>query len=209
MKKYISVWTVLVLAAIGLVVLAEFLSPAAYKTLLNEGGWVETASWIAYFTAAFFVLLKVFQKPNRWSMLAGVLLLGMRELDFDKRFTTMGIFKSRFYSSAAVPMGEKLMAALVTAAILAALFFLVKNHLKPFFSRVMKLQGASLSVLLAGGLLVFAKSIDGLSRKLEPFGIEPSDAVNRIAGSVEECFELTAALFVIIAAVGALRYRSK
>lgn len=209
MKTYLSIWTSLLLLAIGMVVFSEFLNPEAQAKLMKEGGLIETASWISYFVAAFFVLLKMFKSPNRWSMLVGVMLLGMRELDFDKRFTAMGIFKSRFYSSADVPVGEKLIGVLVTAAIVVTLFFLVKNHLKPFISRVMNREGASLSFFFAGGLMVFAKSIDGLSRKLEPLGIEPTDATNRIVESVEESFELTAALLVVVAAAGALRHRSK
>ncbi|MDZ8118983.1 hypothetical protein [Pontiella agarivorans] len=209
MKSYLYIWIGLLAGAVGAVILSELVGSGIHGKMMNEGGWVETASWISYFVAAFFIFLKMLRSPNRWSMLAGTMLLGMRELDFDKRFTTMGIFKSRFYSSSDVPILEKLIALVITAVIIAALFVLVKNHLKPFIQKVKARSGASCTVLLAGGLLFFAKSIDGLSRKLEPFGIEPSDAVNRIAGSVEECFELTGALLVVVAAVGAYLHRSK
>lgn len=209
MKSYLHIWIELLVGAVAAVIFSELVSPEIHGKMMNEGGWVETASWVAYFVAAFFILLKTLRSPSRWSMLVCTMLLGMRELDFDKRFTTMGIFKSRFYSSSEVPISEKLIALVITAAIVTALFFLVKDHLKPFIQKVKARSGASCTVLLAGGLLVFAKSIDGLSRKLEPFGIEPSDAVNRIAGSVEECFELTGALLVIVAAVGAYVHRSK
>lgn len=209
MKSYLPIWIVLFVGAIVAVIVSESLSADVQKAMLQEGGWVETASWVAYFVAAPFVLLQMLRWPTRWSMLICTMLLGMRELDFDKRFTTMGIFKSRFYGSEDVPLGEKLIAALITAAIVVTLIFLVKDHLLPFIKRLGKREGASWSVFLAGGVMVFAKSIDGLSRKLEPFGIEPSDAVNRIAGSVEECFELSAALLIVVGAVGALLHRSK
>lgn len=209
MKTYLPIWIALLIGAVAAVFVSESVSPDVRSTMMEEGGWIETASWISYFVAAAFVLIQLMRFPNRWSMLVCTMLLGMRELDFDKRFTTMGIFKSRFYSSAEVPIGEKLIALLVTAAIVVALFFLVKHHLKPFFKRVKARSGASCSVFLAGGLMVFAKSIDGLSRKLEPFGIEPSDATNRIVGSVEESFELAAALLIVVGAVGALVRRAK
>lgn len=209
MKKYLPIWIVLFVGALVTVVVSENVSPELQSAILKEGGWVETASWVSYFVAAAFILIQILRWPTRWSMLICTMLLGMRELDFDKRFTTMGIFKSRFYGSEEVPLGEKLIAALITAAIVVTLIFLVKDHLLPFIKRITKGEGPSWSILLAGGLMVFAKSIDGLSRKLEPFGIEPSDAVNRIAGSVEECFELSAALLIIVGAVGALLHRSK
>lgn len=209
MKSYLPIWIVLFAGAIITVIVSEFISPATANALLKEGGWIETASWISYFVAAALILVLMLRFPNRWCLAVATMLLGMRELDFDKRFTTMGIFKSRFYGSEEVPLGEKLIAALITAAIVVTLFFVIKEHLLPFIKRIGKREGASWSVLLAGGLLVFAKSIDGLSRKLEPFGIEPSDAVNRIAGSVEECFELSAALLIVVGAAGALRQRSK
>ncbi|MDF7806913.1 hypothetical protein P4E94_05640 [Pontiellaceae bacterium B12219] len=210
MKTYSIIWGLLFIGTILLVVASELVSPGMHATMMSEGGWVETASWVSYFVAAFFVALQVRRWPVRWSMLVLTLVLGMRELDFDKRFTTMGIFKSRFYSSSDVPIPEKIIALIISACIVAALFFLIKNHLKPFIERLKRFEGPSLCFLFSGGLLVFAKSIDGLSRKLEPFGIVPSDATNRIAGSVEESFELAAALLIVAAAVGALNnYRSK
>ncbi|MDF7800231.1 hypothetical protein P4C99_12200 [Pontiellaceae bacterium B1224] len=210
MKTYSIIWGFLLIGAISLVVVSEMVSPGMHGKIMNEGGWIETASWISYFVAAFFVALQLRRMPVRWSMFVMTLLLGLRELDCDKRFTTMGIFKSRFYSSSEVPISEKLIGIVITAGILVTLFFLIKNHFKPFLARLKRLEGPSLSFFFSGGLLVFAKSIDGLSRKLEPFGIEPSDATNRIAGSVEECFELAAAILIIVAAAGALKsYRSK
>jgi hypothetical protein len=210
MKTYSIIWVLLFVGSVLLVVASEMVSPGMQSTMMNEGGWVETASWIAYFVAAFFVALQVLRWPVRWSMLVLTLVLGLRELDFDKRFTTMGIFKSRFYPSPDVPLSEKLIALVITACIVVSLFFLIKNHLKPFIERLKRREGPSLCFLFSGGLLVFAKSIDGLSRKLEPIGIVPSDATNRIAASVEESFELAAALLIVVAAIGALKnYRSK
>ncbi|MEI6892314.1 MAG: hypothetical protein V5783_09095 [Pontiella sp.] len=209
MKTYLTVWTLVLLIATGLVIISEFVSADVRPLMMAEGGWVEDASWMAYFLAAFLVLLTTFRHPTRWCMIVGVMLFGLRELDCDKRFTTMGMFKSRYYFSSEVPVGEKIIAGLVTAAIVAVLFYLVKFHLKPFFRRVMKREGASLSFFFAGGLMVFTKTIDGFSRKLEPFGIVPSDAIKQLVESVEECFELAAAVFVLVAAMGALRHRSK
>lgn len=209
MKKYFVIWGLLLAVLVVMVFVSEMVSPEVRIKLVKEGGLVENTSWIAYFVAAVFVLLQTRRWPVRWSMLVCTLLLGMRELDLDKEFTTMGIFKSRFYSSTDVPVVEKLIAGVITIAIVATLFFLIKNHLKPFLIRLKNREGASLSFLFAGGMLVFAKSIDGFSRKLEPFSIESSAATNRVMESIEESFEMCAALLIVVAAVGALRQRSK
>jgi len=76
---------------------------------LSEGGVVESLSALGYFVCAALMLLMggwhYVKKYHYVFML--VMLFGMRELDFDKRFTTMGIFKSKFYASSDVPMIEK------------------------------------------------------------------------------------------------------
>ena len=57
--------------------------------------------------------------------------------------------------------------------------------------------------LIAAAVLVYAvaKSLDGLARKLAPWGIEVAGWVNDIAGQSEEILELAAAV-MILQAVG-------
>lgn len=209
MKSYSFIWGLLLSVSVATVLVSEMVHPEVHVKLLNEGGWIESASWVSYFIAAGFLLIQTIRWPSRWSMLVITMVLGMRELDFDKRFTTMGVFKSRFYFSDQVPVIEKLIAGVITAALVAVLVLLVKAHLKPFIEKVKNREGASLSVLFSCGLMAVTKSIDGLSRKLEPFGIEPSAAANRVVGAIEETFELTAAVLLILASAMALRQRSK
>jgi hypothetical protein len=40
-------------------------------------------------------------------------------------------------------------------------FSLIKEHLRPFIKRIGKREGTPWSVLLAGGLMVFTKSVAG------------------------------------------------
>jgi hypothetical protein len=210
MKIYYTIWSLLLLGSIGGVIMTTGIDAETEKVLLKEGGLIETASWIAYLVAAGLLLIQMLiRMPGRWSMLVLTLCLAARELDFDKRFTTMGIFKTRFYSSAEVPIAEKLLGVAITAALLVTLFFLIKKHFMPFLRQLRERRGPSLSFLFAGALMVFTKSIDGLSRKLEPFGIEPTEAVNKLAGHIEEIFELAASILVVVAVTGAFGQRSK
>jgi hypothetical protein len=100
MKTYLPIWMVLLAGAIAAVFISELVSPATQRTMMQEGGWIETASWLSYFVAAAFVLIRMTRWPVRWNMAVVTLLPGVRELDFDRRFTTMDIFKSRLYFSA-------------------------------------------------------------------------------------------------------------
>jgi hypothetical protein len=210
MTGYLIIYGILLAITVGLIVVSGLADEETARTLLAEGGPVETASVVAYVGAAVMMLIQALKgKPARWCLMVLTLCLAFRELDFDKRFTVIGIFKGRFYFSPDVPVHQKLIAALVTAGILTALYFLIRQHLKAFTQDVLERKGSPLSVFFAGGLMVFAKSIDGLSRKLEPFGIEPTEAVNHFAGSVEEIFEFTAAALIFVAAAGAFNYRSK
>ena len=124
---------------------------------------------------------------------------GLRELDFDKRFTTMGIFKSRFYLSNEVMIGEKMVAVLISALFLVCLFFLLKNFARSFAEGIKARQGQSLTVLIALVFMVSSKSIDGLGRKLKPAGIVVSQSVSSLAGVIEESMELMIPLLFIVA----------
>ena len=47
-----------------------------------------------------------------------ITFFGCRELDFDKRFTAVGVLKSRFYLSTDIPVFEKLIGLIVIALII-------------------------------------------------------------------------------------------
>jgi hypothetical protein len=203
---FIKVWVLLLLGTIALVVTTEQASPEFRESLLTEGGPVEMLSAIAYFLAAALLLVQaIMNMPARWVLFALTLCFGLRELDFDKRFTTMGIFKLRFFSSAEVLWPEKLLGVVVVAAFLTLIYLLIKNYARPFWKKIKQGNGIALSVLFSGGALVVAKTIDGIARKLKPFGIESSDDLKRISSGIEESLELTAALLILILVVVAFR----
>ena len=98
-----------------------------YPLWIEEGGVIETLSVFGYFLCVLLILLKgkwaYIKKYNYFLIL--IILFGLRELDFDKRFTTMGILKSKFYLSNSVPVTEKLIGLLVIAILLYIFFLLL------------------------------------------------------------------------------------
>jgi hypothetical protein len=205
-KFFAGVWGVLLIGGVALVVASEWVDPETKRVMFEEGAIIESASAIGYFVSAFFLFIQIIKRrPACWSPVLLVLFFGMRELDFDKRFSTMGIFKSRFYSSSEVPVPEKIIGFLITFALLVCAYFLIKNYFRPFVAGIKRGSGIALSVLFFGGALAFSKTIDGIARKLEVFGIETTEVVERLSGSIEEVLELAASLLLIAVVVAFYR----
>jgi hypothetical protein len=170
-----------------------------YPLWINEGGIIETLSVVGYFLCAVFILLK-----GGWSYIKQyyyffilIILFGLRELDFDKRFTTMGIFKSKFYVSSSVPVTEKFMGLLAIAVLLYIIVSIVKNHSHGFFSKIKKLSSVHVGVLITFLTMVFSKSIDGIARKLGSLNIIMDEHTAECFEVVEEVLELGISLLIL------------
>ena len=170
-----------------------------YPFLIKEGGVIESLSALGYFLCVLFILLKggwyYIKKYNYFFIL--IILFGLRELDFDKRFTTMGIFKSKFYVSSSVPMIEKFMGLLVIGVLLYILVSIVKNHSKGFFSKIKQLSPVHIGVLITFLIIVFSKTIDGIDRKLGYMNIFMDEQTATHFEVVEEVLELGIPLLIL------------
>ncbi|PHS40643.1 MAG: hypothetical protein COB07_03820 [Sulfurovum sp.] len=170
-----------------------------YPLWIKEGGIIETLTVVGYFSCVVFILLKggwsYIKKYNYFFIL--IILFGLRELDFDKRFTTMGIFKSKFYVSSSVPVIEKFMGLLVIMVLLYIIVSIVKNHSKGFFAKIKQLSPVHLGVLITFLTIVFSKSIDGIARKLGYLNIIMDDQTSEHFEVVEEVLELGIPLLIL------------
>jgi len=172
-----------------------------YPMLIREGGIIESLSALGYFVCVAAMFAKGgadFAKRYHYLIML-ITLFGLRELDFDKRFTTMGILKSRFYTSDVVPLGEKLIGLMVILILLYVVYRIIKDHTASFVDGVKNRVPQHLGVLSAIGLLVFSKSIDGLDRKLGDVGITVDPTVATYFGTVEEVLELGIPVLIFIA----------
>lgn len=126
-----------------------------------------------------------------WQIPAILVLFAMREMDFDKRFTDSGLLKLRTYTGDA-PLTLKLLG---TAAILFSLWviwrILARNG-RGWWHSLRAGRFPAVAVLLAMVMVVFAKALDGLGRKLLDVGIVISGNLDRHAGRIEEVLELAA-----------------
>lgn len=201
-------------ALAGLIaVAAVWLTATGYETLadgLHEDGPVEKASAVLWGGCALIALyfLPLHQLRSTWQIPAGFALLGARELDFDKRFLSEGILQARLYTGDA-PLWEKAIGLAVVAVILLTAIRLLR-HGGPQVLAALKAGAAwAWSAVGALALLVVSKSIDGIDRKLDDFGIELSAGVVERAMVAEELMELTGATLVVWAVcLGAGRLRA-
>lgn len=138
-----------------------------------------------------------------------VLLLGLRELDFHARFTTMGIFKSRFYISPTVPLTEKLVVSCIVILILVFAIWFIRRNISEFRRGVLSREPVSILILMAIITAVLSKVLDGSSEVIEMLlFMEPG---KRGVGFrvIEECMELAIPICILLAISYSLRGKNK
>jgi hypothetical protein len=179
--------------ATGLVLITVFLVSlllhgSTRDALLQEGGIVETVTVLAYLPS---LVLIAFQR--RLMKLAPVLILilffFLRELDFDKRFTTLGVFKIRFFTSAHVPFIEKLIGTLILLLLASTSLVLLRRHGRAFLTGLRQHSAVAIGALLVLILLVTSKTMDALGGTLRKAGMSWSGPVAKHTGALEEIVE--------------------
>ena len=210
MNIYFRIYAILSISLSLLTAVIVYMGPVEAKFFLGEAGPIERASAMGYFLCAGYMLLsggREFMKRYNYIIVL-VALFGLRELDFDKRFTTMGILKSRFYLSSEVPPLEKLIGLIVIALLTWAAIKIVRNHLASTVANLVEFNERAVGVVMIFVLLAVSKSIDGIARKLKPSGIETSQQISFLASSVEEVMELGVPILMIAVFHSWLRSRT-
>lgn len=201
-KFYLYAMAILISGMISFFVGTELLEESTRTFLVSENGPIETASAIGYFAVLLIMLVQ-----GGWGYLKShayiftlVAALGLRELDFDKRFTKMGILKSKFYVSPEVPSTEKIIGFLVIIILLYCIILLLRRHLRSFLAGCLK-EVVPMSAGIALLFIILSKSIDGLSRKLGSLGINISHRISASSESIEEIVELGIPLMLLVSAI--------
>lgn len=185
---------ILVLASI------DIIQSRNVSVILLEGHSIEIAS-AAYCALAFVAWLWLHtddQDHRNWQIPVILALMCMRELDFDKRFTTDGVLQLRLYSGPA-PIVEKLIGGAIVLLILICGIRLLLINLPRWLSGLRDGAATSWVIAMAGTLLIALKSLDGINRKLEPFGIELAPETVMMTTRAEEIFELAATMAMVMA----------
>jgi len=212
--KYIAVYLVLLtlMAAIGLGL--TILPEPLLTWFFAEHGLIEGLTVLLYGVAIclLFFYGRTASLQSHWYLYALLAALSMRELDFDKKFTTMGILKSRFFFSDSVPAPEKMIAAPILLFLLAAILTWAYKHFTPYIKSVFRPARPAWVLGFGFVLIVLSKTIDGIERKLEDFNIAISVYAVDIFEHIEELYELgipVAFILAVTATWSAANHRQK
>jgi hypothetical protein len=192
--------------AVLLVGLDVVLRPEGAR-LTREGGGIETASALLYVYAVAVWLRRHSTADWRafWHIPVILLFAAAREFDLDKTLTSVGILKSNLYLTDQAPVWERLVGLAVLLLLMVAAVQLVRVHGRGFLRGLRAGDSGALAVAAAIGVAGFAKSIDGLARKLRPFDITVDDEFNAVVVMAEEVLELTIPLLLLYAILEATR----
>lgn len=172
------------------------------KDMFREDRAIESLSalWLMVAAGAWVLLGADDRGGRQWHVPVLLAMMGLRELDFDKRFLSEGILQLRLYSGPS-PLWEKALGLAVIALVLVCLWRLARISLPRWLAGMR--QNAAPSLLAAGAVatLIVAKTIDGLGRKLEPFGVTLDAQLVQRLGRIEEMMEFGAAVLLVQAVV--------
>lgn len=190
-----TIFSLYVLLVSGIYLLPGYLPEA----MVRENGPVEVLSAGGYFLFCLFLLYGNYSGAVRTRVAPGVFvfLLGLRELDFHVHFTTMGMFKSRFFISPDVPLLEK---TIVTFGIVALLVyaFLYFRHALPRVKKAL-MKGRSWAVFTVCGVAcaVCSKALLDGNAKMIANLLPMMESPRTLVRIMEECLELFIPIFFI------------
>lgn len=198
------------------IVVAAILASAAVPDLWHrgffaEGGPLEVASVLPYVigAAGFLLIWPSRALGDAWHVTLLFLLFAARELDWDKSFTAEGVLQASLYSGDH-PISQKIIGGLIIFATLAMIYRFVRHGTGPLLRG---LRAGELWAWAGSSAFLFAvatKSIDGIGRKLAPYGVELSPMVEAAFAQAEESGELVLSVLLVLSlsAWMALKQRS-
>ena len=170
-------------------------------TLVQEHEPVEALTAVGYLVAACWLIMTALVKSKRWLFSACfmVALLGLRELDFNSRFTSMGIMKTEYYISPKVPGTEKAIVSILVLIILCIAVHFVWTRWKSFLTALKVGDIAATNLAMAIGFCIITKTLDNNSTSIRKvvalFHNDPRTCLR----VVEETMELAIPLFILLA----------
>ncbi len=199
--REITTGYIITLIALFIIFSPTFVLDGSNRDLFfDEGGIIEVASAIGYFLCVLLILYKgkINYLRKYYYFILLFIMSGFRELDFHKRFTTMGILKIKFFISPSVPFTEKLVGFLIVLLLLHVLISIYKNHFRQFIEGLKNYSSISIGVFIVLLLLGISKTLDGISRKLGSFEIEIGSQIAIHLAALEEVLELGIPMFLLL-----------
>lgn len=186
-------------AAITISLIVSLMVPLEFQTILiRESGPIEWLTVALYAAALGYILLKGVYQPLKWIFWLTVLLM-LRELDVDSRFTDAKITKPDFLLGADVPILQKIYGVTMLAIVAFVVFKVITTHTAGLWREIRGGTDLALSVVLAILAAGLSKLVDGGRRKLGYIGIELSEQHVTGLQLFEEILELSIPLLIMVA----------
>ncbi|UWR25634.1 hypothetical protein K3757_14360 [Sulfitobacter sp. S223] len=162
------------------------------NNLIKEGDFFEVLAVVGYglCMAAMLVFWGPMSLRSHWYFYVVMALCAARELDLDKKPFTEGLLKARQYTGDTVSTPEFMISLALLIAIVTTCLALIRFETAAFIRGIAARRSASIAVLAGLVFAVLSKTIDGLDRKLEPFGVSFSSATNQTFSVLEEVGEM-------------------
>lgn len=182
--------------AAGLAVVAAIFLQGPQVALTKEHGGAELATVALIVILALWFMVTGAATRRFWMIPAVLVLFALRERDFHNWFYEPGWLHAGVLQGAN-PLWQKLVTGAAMAVILVIFALMVIRGAKPFLAAFFTGQ-AWAWWLVGGGIFgVLSQTLDGAGRKLAPYDITISPALDRALGMTEELSELGLILCVL------------
>lgn len=160
-SQYSAIWLTIITILLALLS-SIFLDHEWLLDFVDEDHFVENLTLVFYAIAAIFVMsyqLKWVKLSYRLALTFILLAMMAREADLHKVFG-MSMLKIKFWLTDAADFSSKIMAAIIILAILSAIFYIILNNYKTWYSDLKQKQGYAISILMFFIVLVVSKILD-------------------------------------------------
>ncbi|MBR0556185.1 hypothetical protein J5J10_10900 [Ciceribacter sp. L1K23] len=204
-------WGFALAAVLGSVVLIliDVMTKQIDSSLVRESGGLELATALLFgYTAVVWLWTRSGDEWRvHWQLPAVMLMMMGRELDLDKKLTSIGLLQSKLYFSAEAPMMERILGIVVIAVTITIVVRLLRYNAGIFIEALRSRTPWAWGVVAAIALGVVSTSLDGIDRKLAPLGISIDPALAAKAALAEEFLELLIPLLLLAATLSSFILR--
>jgi hypothetical protein len=191
---FLKIAAVYVLLVVGIYLLPEKIA----HEMVKENGLIEVLSAAGYFLLCVFLIRFNYTGAIKtgFAPVFFLFFLGLRELDFHVRFTTMGIFKTKFFVSPQVPFTEKIIVTLFILSLIAYGVIYLRRTLPGFKKDLPSGWPYAFSIVAAVGCVFISKLLDGNSKIFEAL-FPMLENPRMLSVTMEECLEMFIPVFFI------------
>jgi hypothetical protein len=169
--------------------------------IIEENSYLENMQVALYFVSAMVSLIYFDKKVWNHGMIGSIILiiLALRELDFQKSFDDISITRTKFYFSSDISLFSKAIAGLIVLSIVIIIVIFLRKNTDKLIIALKKKESFAQYTMSAVILLPAVMLIDASLRYIENIGIEPGEKISLIKGVFEEILELTIPVLFLIA----------